>query len=216
MKAVQVKICGITRPQDAEFCAKNGVDAIGCIFYPPSPRFVDADTAKEICLSFGGTVVGVFVNPNLESVLRTVEKTGIKVVQLHGNEPDELIRQLESQGIRTIKTLFYARTPSFTEARSFSASAFLAEHGGKGLGGMGTSWTWTEAKELRKYGKPYLIAGGITPENVSEALINSRADGIDVSAGVETSPGIKDPGLIEALIRAVELTEIEWAVKPVF
>jgi len=81
---------------------------------------------------------------------------------------------------------------------------------------MGTSWTWTEAKELRKYGKPYLIAGGITPENVSEALINSRADGIDVSSGVETSPGIKDPGLIEALIRAVELTEIEWAVKPVF
>jgi len=216
MKVAQVKICGITRPQDAEFCAKNGVDAIGCIFYPSSPRFVDADTAKEICFSFGGTVVGVFVNPDLETILRIVEKTGIKVVQLHGNEPDKLIRELESQGIRIIKTLFYARKPYFAEAQSFSASAFLAEHGGKGLGGMGTSWTWTEAKELRKYGKPYLIAGGINPENASEALINSRADGIDVSSGVEVSPGIKDPGLIEALIRAVKLTEVEWEAKPVF
>ncbi len=216
MKSVQIKICGVTRPKDAELCAKNGVDAIGCIFYPPSPRFVDADTAKEICLSFGGTVVGVFVNPDLGTVSRIVEKTGIKVVQLHGNEPDELIRELDSQGIRIIKTLFYARKPYFAEAQYFSASAFLAEHGGKGLGGMGTSWTWTEAKELRKYGKPYLIAGGINPENASEALINSRADGIDVSSGVEISPGIKDPGLIEALIRAVKLTEVEWEVKPVF
>lgn len=216
MKAVQVKICGITRPEDAAFCKEQGVDAIGCVFFSKSPRFVSESQALEICSAFDGVVVGVFVNPKFGEVLSIAEKTGITVAQLHGEESEDFVVKLESEGIRVIKTLFYAREPGLASAIHYGATAFLVEQGAGGIGGTGTSWEWKEARKLKAYERPYLIAGGIKPENVSKAVEASQADGVDLSSGVERAPGIKDRGLIEILMKTVKKVDITWNIRPVF
>lgn len=216
MRSIQVKICGITRPEDADFCKELEIDAIGCVFFKKSPRYVDEAQAREICSAFGGEVVGVFVNPELEDVLKVVEKTGITSVQLHGDESEELITDLKNAGIKVIKALFYAKEPGFDRASISNASAFIAEHGGRGLGGTGALWNWTEASRLRQYGKPYLVAGGIGPENAVEALEKSLADGIDLSSAVERAPGIKDRSLIRALKESIRSARVTWPIRNVF
>lgn len=216
MRSVQIKICGITRPEDADFCKELEIDAIGCVFFKKSPRYVDEIQAREICSAFNGEVVGVFVNPEMKDVLKVVEKTGITSVQLHGNESEELITDLKNAGIRVIKSLFYAKEPGFSRAPISNASAFIVEHGGRGLGGTGASWNWAEASKLRRHGKPYLIAGGISPGNVVEALEASLADGVDLSSGVEKAPGVKDRSLISALKESVRLARVTWHIRDVF
>jgi phosphoribosylanthranilate isomerase len=216
MNRVQIKICGITKPEDAEFCDRLGVDAIGCVFFQKSSRFVTPDQAAEIRSAFRRTVVGVFVNPAIDDVVRIVERTGIQTVQLHGEEPDTVVKELIHNGIMVIKTFFHAKSPRFSEASSSSAPVFLAEPGIKGPGGTGSSWNWSEARELRNYGKPYLVAGGINPANVEEALRRSEADGVDLSSGVEKAPGIKDHDLIKALMETVRKVNVTWEIRPVF
>ncbi|MCX7821975.1 MAG: phosphoribosylanthranilate isomerase [Syntrophobacterales bacterium] len=216
MRSVQVKICGITKPEDACFCKERGIDAIGCVFFPKSPRFVDEVQALEIRSAFGYGVVGVFVNPKPNDIIRVIKKTGITIVQLHGEEPEGLVSELESSGIQVIKALFYWREPKFLEAPRFNASAFLAEHGAIGSGGTGASWDWSAARKLREYGKPYLIAGGINPQNALRAIEMSQADGIDLSSGVEKAPGVKDKASIEALMEVIQRVKVPWPIRPIF
>ena len=190
----QIKICGLTGINDAVKCAELGADAIGLVFHPKSPRFVTDDRAREICLALPDNVkrVGVFVDATFATIMQKVKSCGINAVQLHGNEPPRLAGDLLKENITVIKALFYSKKPAFEDAVNYEASVFLAECG-KGVlpGGNALSWDWEKAKSISgKY--PLILAGGLTPENVSRAVSLSLPDAVDISSGVESAPGIKD------------------------
>jgi phosphoribosylanthranilate isomerase len=201
----QVKVCGLTLVDEAVACAKAGADAIGLVFYPPSPRYVSEKMAREISESLPEKVwkVGVFVDEPFAAVMKKVEFCRLNCVQLHGTEPPEMVEALEAAGIRVIKSLFVKKRPFLSEAGLYCASAYLIESGG-GLvpGGAGLSWKWAEAGELA--GKlPCILAGGLSVENVSGAIYEFGPDAVDVSSGVEFEPGRKDISKVRAFIEAV-------------
>jgi len=201
----QIKICGLTGIDAAVQCASLGADAIGLVFHPISPRFITDDTAREICLALPGEIkkVGVFVDETFASIMQKVEKCGINAVQLHGNESPGLVDYLLKENLIIIKALFHANKPLFDDAANYNAAAFLAECG-KGIlpGGNALSWDWEKAKKISgKY--PLILAGGLTPENVSQAVSLCLPDAVDVSSGVESAPGIKDIKKVELFISKV-------------
>jgi phosphoribosylanthranilate isomerase len=202
----QVKVCGLTRVEEAVACAQIGADAIGLVFYPPSPRLVTPQMAREIgaALPHGVWRVGVFVDEPLREILKIVEFCRLSCVQLHGAEPPEAVQSLEFSGIKVIKTLFVRKAPFLSEAVSYGASAYLVESG-QGLvpGGAGLSWKWGEAGRSHG-GGPCILAGGLSPENVVEAICQFGPDAVDVSSGVESGPGRKDMDKVRAFIDAIE------------
>jgi phosphoribosylanthranilate isomerase len=208
----QVKICGLTRVDEAVACAEMGADAIGLVFYPSSPRFVSVQRALEISLSLPEKVwkIGVFVDEPLPEVLKTAEFCGLNCVQLHGAEPPEMVSSLKSAGMRVIKSLFVKKRPLVSEASLYRACAFLIENGGgPEPGGLGLSWKWGEARELT--GRfPCILAGGLSPKNVSEAIWQFGPDAVDVSSGVESEPGRKDIGKVRAFIDAVRNAKLKF------
>ena len=201
----QVKICGLTRIDEALQCALLGANAIGCVFYPKSPRNLSQQQAKEICLALppAVTTVGVFVNETFSRIMHTVKYCGLKAVQLHGQESPELVNRLYQENIMVIKALFAESTPSLQEASHYNASAYLVECGqGKLPGGNAMPWDWEKASIIgRKY--PLILAGGLGPENVGQAIAAGAPDAVDVSSGVEASPGQKDLGKVAEFMKAV-------------
>jgi len=201
----EIKICGITGVKDALSCASLGADAIGLVFHPKSPRFVTDDRAREICLALpkGIKAVGVFVDETFASIMRKVERCGINTVQLHGNESPELVTCLRRENLIVIKALFLEKKPTLEDAANYEASAFLTECGKGALpGGNALSWDWEKAKMISgKY--PLILAGGLTPENVSQAVSLCLPDAVDVSSGVESAPGIKDIEKVKLFISMV-------------
>ncbi|MGD8366948.1 MAG: phosphoribosylanthranilate isomerase [Desulfobacterales bacterium] len=201
----QVKICGLTRVDEALACAAAGADAVGCVFYPKSPRFVTTSRAEEIrqALERKVTVVGVFVDAPDHEILRIRDRTGIDAVQLHGREPPEQVERLVSEGLLVVKALFANTDPSPADAERYPAGAFLVECAGGPLpGGNALAWDWAAAKPLAaRY--PLVIAGGLTADTVFRALLSSGADAVDVSSGVELAPGRKSPDLVAAFIDEV-------------
>ncbi len=201
----RVKICGLTSIQDAIRCTDLGADAIGCVFYPKSPRHLTQDRAREICSVVPEHVktVGVFVDETFSIIMHHVEHCHLTAVQLHGHESAELVRRLCKENLHVIKALFVNGIPTLKDASKYPASAFLVECGqGKLPGGNARVWNWEKAKHLE--GEHLLIlAGGLTPENVAQAVQMSAPHGVDVSSGVESSPGQKDPGKVAAFIKAV-------------
>lgn len=198
----QVKICGLTRADEAAACEAAGADAIGCVFFPKSPRCITAPQAAEIRrgLKRSTALVGVFVDAPASDILRIRDRTGIDCVQLHGKEPPELIESLVAEGLSVIKTLFANAFPAMSEADRLPAHAFLVECAGGPLpGGNALAWDWSQAKALgAKY--PLVIAGGLTPATVCRALQSSFADAVDVSSGVEFKPGRKNLDQVAAFI----------------
>ncbi len=201
----QVKVCGLTLVDEAVACAEMGADAIGLVFYPPSPRLVSGQRAREISESLPEQVwkVGVFVDESFPAVMKKAEFCRLNCVQLHGTEPPEMVEALEMAGIRVIKSLFVKKRPFLSEAHLYRASAYLIESGGGVVpGGAGLSWKWAEAGELA--GKlPCILAGGLSPENVGHAIYEFGPDAVDVSSGVESEPGRKDIVKVRAFIEAV-------------
>ena len=201
----QVKVCGLTLVDEAVACAEIGADAIGLVFYPPSPRLVSEKRAREISGSLPAHVwkVGVFVDEPFPAVMKKAEFCRLNCVQLHGAEPPEMVEALEAAGISVIKSLFVKKRPFLSEADLYRASAYLIESGG-GLvpGGAGLSWNWAEAGELA--GKlPCILAGGLSAENVGAAIYEFGPDAVDVSSGVESEPGRKDIGKVRVFMEAV-------------
>ncbi|HHP7234681.1 MAG TPA: phosphoribosylanthranilate isomerase, partial [Desulfobacterales bacterium] len=140
---IQVKVCGLTDPKQAEACTARGADAIGLIFYPPSPRYVEPSRAAEIAAAVRGkaAAVGVFVNVAAEEILAGVERCGLTAVQLHGNEPPEAVVRLKRAGVRVTKALFLEKEPRFARASAYTADGFLLECGlGKLPGGNARRW----------------------------------------------------------------------------
>lgn len=218
VKRPQIKICGLTNIQEALGCATLGANAIGCVFYPKSPRNVDKEMAKDISMALYPEVktVGVFVNATFDKIIETVERCFLGAVQLHGQETPELIAHLRAEKLTVIKGLYVQDTPSLEDASQFEASSFLVEHAkGKLPGGNAQEWNWEKA---RRFGDehPFILAGGLSPENVAYALESSQPDAVDVSSGVEFKPGRKDLNKVEAFIRTVSQCNLTREVRRIF
>lgn len=202
---VQIKICGLTRPDEAAACAALGADAIGMIFHPPSPRHLRDEAAEAIGAALPQDVarIGVFVDAPAEAILDKARRCGLTGAQLHGKETPETVLRLRRAGLLVIKALFAARPPGLNAAGDYAPDAFLVECGrGRLPGGNAEVWNWAEARGLSASG-PLILAGGLAPGNVAEAIMAAAPDAVDVSSGVESAPGRKDLERVAAFIRAV-------------
>jgi len=203
MAAVRSKICGITRVEDALVAAHAGADAIGLVFYPRSPRAVTVLQAREIINALPPfvTTVGLFVNATACEINETLDAVALDLLQFHGDEtPEECARY----GHPYIKALRVRPGDDIAEAcrRYKGASGLLLDAFVEGVpGGTGLAFDWGLVPA--ELDKPIILAGGLTPENVSEAIEQVRPYGVDVSGGVERSKGIKDARRVEAFVKAV-------------
>ena len=201
--SVKVKICGITSVADGLAAAEAGADMIGLMLYEKSPRHVSLQTAAEIARALPPFVlrVGVFVNPTEELVLRAIADCGVTLLQFHGDEPPEFCTQF---GMMSMKAFRIRDAGSLAALPDYSTEAYLLDaYSADALGGTGAKFNWELAIEAKKLGRPIVLAGGLTPENVAEAVRQVQPFGVDVSSGVESSPGKKDPAKVRAFIASV-------------
>ena len=185
-----VKVCGITRLTDALHAVKQGATALGFVFWPRSPRYVTPERAREIIAELPSSVmtIGVFVNESIDGIRDVVKKTGITTVQLHGDEPPVYADVLGSPLLRSVTVDEAADACGAWPAET----VFLVDaHDRVRRGGTGGTVDWTRAADVAKVWR-VVLAGGLTPENVAEAIATVRPYGVDVSTGVEISPGVKD------------------------
>jgi phosphoribosylanthranilate isomerase len=198
----QVKICGITRPEDADLAVDLGADLLGLNFYPASPRYVEPGAARRIAQAVHGRIplVGVFVNAPPAQVEAIRRQVGLDLLQLHGEEGKEEVQALGARALKVVR-LKAAATAETVEGFP-EAWGFLFELRHTSYGGKGQVWNyaWLRGLELDR---PCLVAGGIRPETARQALAASGAGGVDVCSGVEAAPGIKDRGLMERLFTEV-------------
>ena len=212
----RVKICGITRPEDAELCRVAGADAIGLNFFPRSPRCVTVERARGIAAVAGGGLlkVGVFVNADAAQILRTVAAVPLDVIQLHGDEAPEFLEQLSLP--RVIKA-FREADPAWKSVRQYletctshgnAVDAILvdAQQAGQ-FGGTGKTVNWAAVGSLvGKSNVPdVILAGGLRVDNIEGAVGMARPFGVDTASGVESSPGIKDAALVNEFVRRARL-----------
>ena len=201
--SVKVKICGVTNVADARAVAEAGADMIGLNFYEGSPRHITLPAAVEISRALPPFVlkVGVFVNPSEELVMRALGDCGLSLLQFHGDEPPEFCTQF---GVMSLKAFRIRDAESLAALENYHTDAFLLDaHSTGGLGGTGEKFNWDLAVEAQKFHKPIFLAGGLTPENVAEAVRQVRPFAVDVSSGVESAPGKKDAAKVRAFIEAV-------------
>lgn len=187
----RVKICGITNRDDARVAAEAGADMIGLIFYPPSPRYVTSEQARTIIESLSPTfpVVGVFVNETLETMVRVARESGVQMVQLHGEESPEMCRELPWRVVKTFRFTAHMRPEMMAD---YAVEAFLIEgFHANFYGGVGSRADWQQVATLHAYGR-IILAGGLTPDNVEEAVRVVQPYAVDVGSGVEAVPGKKD------------------------
>ncbi len=198
----RIKICGITRPADAVAAAQAGADAIGLVFYPPSPRFLNVERAREIRDALPPFVqaVALFVNPDAAQVAQVIGRVHPALLQFHGEETPEFCAQF---GLPFIKACRVAQGVDLLKyLRPFSAASgwLLDAHVGE-YGGAGASFDWSLVPA--RLARPLVLSGGLTRGNVGEAVRRVRPWAVDVSSGVESSKGIKDAAKIAAFIAEV-------------
>lgn len=199
---VRVKICGITRTQDAIIAIEAGADAIGLVFYERSSRFVTVSKAQEICTKLPPFVqiTGLFVNASLEMIHTTTREVGLDVIQLHGEESPTFCHVLNR---RIIKALRVASYEDLQQAKEYDVSAILYDAKVSGVqGGSGQTFDWSLLHHHPGH-RPMILAGGLHPGNVVQAINQVHPYAVDVSSGVESSPGIKDPVLIRKFMHQV-------------
>lgn len=214
----QIKICGLTDPDEATACAELGIQAIGLVFYPKSKRCVSPEQALQITRALPETVqtVGVFVNKTADAMLEIAEKSGITGIQLHGREPPATAQKLKNNGLTVIKALYLKGAPSVAEAERYGADAFLVECAkGELPGGNAMAWNWQAAAGFGDR-HPFILAGGLNPENACTAIEDARPHGVDVSSGVEASPGKKDMKKVRAFVNAVNQYKCQHALRRIF
>lgn len=199
-RGVRIKICGITRPEDAVAAEAAGADAIGLIFAPGSRRRVDAARAREVSAAVGPLLVrvGVFVDAGEGAILDAVETARLDAVQLHGGEPDALAARLRRR-VRVVRAVSFrpGLAPSAFDGRPFDGVLLDGLRPGRG-----EAFDWGAAAAWRAHPR-LLLAGGLRPDNVAEAIRTLRPYAVDVASGVEATPGVKDPDALEAFVRAV-------------
>jgi phosphoribosylanthranilate isomerase len=205
---VKVKICGVTNFDDALLVANLGSDFIGFNFWPESPRKVSVKNAREMALKMPPFVspVGVFVNELSEEVVKTAKKAGLKYIQLHGSETPEYCKAVkEAAGLPVIKAFRVSdeksleSIPAYLDAIDYLLlDAFVEGE----PGGTGQTFNWDTAVKAKELGKPVILAGGLTPENVTEAILKVAPFAVDVASGVERLQRRKDYDKMNKFIRA--------------
>ncbi|PLX84814.1 MAG: phosphoribosylanthranilate isomerase [Desulfuromonas sp.] len=198
--SMKVKICGITNIDDALHACACGADALGFVFYGQSPRCVSPVQTRSIVAALPPfvTTVGLFVNETPQIIRTIAADCGLDVIQLHGDEePDEC----DFTPLRVIKALRVKDASSLVDQAAFETSALLLDAWVKdAYGGTGHTFNWQLAAEVANQ-RPVILAGGLTPDNVTEAVRQVRPYGVDVSSGVEEVPGRKDSGLVRQFIQ---------------
>ena len=201
---IRTKICGITRPEDAQSAADAGADAVGLVFYVKSKRAVTAEQAAEIVAALPPfvSVVALFVNETADNIREILHQVPIDVIQFHGDEDDDFCRQFDRPYLKAVRVQSAADIQTacarFPNARALLFDAYHPTE----YGGTGQSFDWTLLRG--NIGKPWILAGGLTPENVADAVGTSGAAAVDVSGGVEISGGIKSREKMAAFIQAVK------------
>jgi len=200
----RIKICGITRPEDGLAAAQLGADAIGLVFHKPSARYVGVPRALEIIAALPPfvTVVGLFVDTDPGVIYSVVEKVPLDMVQYHGDEPAEICDEVNRPYIKALRVRpdmdVAAEAGRYPRARAI----LLDTYSQRAAGGTGEVFDWS--KVPRGLNTPIILAGGLTPANVAEAIRVVRPHAVDVSSGVESARGIKDAALVREFIEAVK------------
>ena len=201
----RIKICGLTREEDALFCAEAGADFLGFIFVPSTPRFIEPERAAAIAAAVRNSgkitkFAGVFRDASPEYILEIVSIIGLDIVQLHGSETDEQIQKI---GVPVIKTVRVSDALPDTHTTPTAAWLLFDTFDERRAGGTGRRFDWSV---LAKYdrSKPFFLSGGLNADNVAAAISLVRPDGIDLASGVESSPGVKDHEKIARLFERVK------------
>jgi phosphoribosylanthranilate isomerase len=207
----KVKICGITRLEDADLAIEHGAWALGFLLWPPSKRFVDPAVAAGIVRQIRRKVetVGVFVNQPLDEIADRVDVLGLSHVQLHGDEgPSFCAAVAQRTGAKVIKAARIHHAADLRELERFHTDYHLLDTAKSGqYGGTGATWDWGLVRGRRNK-TPVILSGGLTAENVADGIDAVHPYAVDVASGVEASPGIKDPVKLEAFFSAVEAVHV--------
>ena len=205
---VRVKICGMTRIDDAQCAAAAGVDALCFIFYAKSPRHIEPEAARRIIAGLPPLVdaVGVFVNEEMARVEAVVRGCGLQYAQLHGGESPDYCRELAARaGCRVLKAIRVGPATTAAEVAPYRGAVcgFLLEtYQQEAMGGTGAVFDWVLIDRLQ-LDHPFLLAGGLSVDNIAAALAQAQPFGVDANSGLERAPGIKDHDLIERFMTAV-------------
>jgi phosphoribosylanthranilate isomerase len=211
----RIKICGITTVDDARACVRAGGEAVGLNFYRASPRCLEFDAAQRIVEVLGPEMVkvGLFVNASVEQVCRTFDQLGLDLIQLHGDEPPELLSQF---GGRPVMRAFRVGAEGLGPVEHYLDQCRRLVHeprrvlidsrtkGSYGGTGQVADWSTVARYPTRDWHPPLVLAGGLTPENVAEAIRVVRPAAVDTASGVESSPGRKDPAAVLRFVREAE------------
>lgn len=212
----RIKICGITSVEDAQLVVDAGGDALGLNFYPESKRYISDELASEIVDVVHGAIsnIGLFVNESAERIAKLVDDLRLGGIQLHGDEPPEFLstlshspllraRRMDERGLAAI-----ADDLAACRAAGRLPDAVLVDAAAPGqYGGTGQTVSWADLVDFRQtLGEvPLILAGGLTPENVAEAIRTVRPDGVDVASGVESAPGVKDPAKVRKFVEQAKM-----------
>lgn len=208
-RRTRIKICGITRIEDALAAAAAGADAIGLVFFAKSPREVNRETARDICAALPAfvTTVGLFVNAEVDAVAATLAEVPLDLLQFHGDESPEYCAQFARPYCKALRMRddldVIAAEKQFSGARSLLLDTYRAGV----AGGTGETFEWRRVPQSLR--DKIILAGGLSPDNVDGAIAQIRPYAVDVSGGVESAPGIKDAKKIEAFIAAVRRADFE-------
>jgi phosphoribosylanthranilate isomerase len=203
---VQIKICGLKTPDAVTAALEEGADFIGLVFYPPSPRHVDLEVATYIAgyIPAKTKIVGLFVDPDDQTLQTTLESVRLDMIQLHGSEPPERVAAIRVKfRLPVMKAIPLKSAKDLKAMGAYESVAdwLLFDAKGEKLpGGNGIAFDWSILKG-RTFQKPWMLAGGLTADNLEEALSILSPDAVDVSSGVESAPGVKDPEKIRAFIK---------------
>lgn len=208
--ATRIKYCGITRLQDAEHAVSLDAWAVGMILWPGSPRYCKPEEAAAIgaALHRRAEVAGVFVNAHLDHVVTRADEFGLTLVQLHGDEGPSFCTEVARRtGARVIKVARVQQRADVQALRAFRTDyhlldAYVADQ----PGGTGETFAWELVRAHRR-DRPVILSGGLTPDNVGEAIADASPWAVDVASGVELAPGIKDQGLMDAFTAAVRAAD---------
>ena len=199
----RVKVCGITRSEDAALAAACGADAIGLVFHAASPRAVEPETAAVIARAVAPlvTVVGLFMDAPAERVRAVLEQVPLELLQFHGEESPEYCRSFGRRYIKALPMGSDIDVPALARSHAQASGFLLDAHRQGEAGGSGRSFDW--ARVPTALDRAVVLAGGLTPDNVAQAVRQVRPFAVDVASGVEASPGVKDPARIAAFIEEV-------------